>query len=116
MLFELLFERFSFDEKYLNNTQLFINDYGKKKLKPKLTKDEKFLKNNEIVNKIYICIECLNDDKNKRINFIKIKNILNQIKGEDKKIVIENLIENFKISELNELKNNKLNQIKLKMK
>jgi serine/threonine protein kinase len=94
MLFEILFERFPFDEKkyfYLKkdsneiifNKDFFISDVVKNKLKPKLTNDEKlFLKNNEIENKIYnLCDECLNDNPNKRPNFIKIKNILNQING-----------------------------------
>jgi serine/threonine protein kinase len=83
MLFEILFERFPFDIKYLNNQNIFLNDVVDKKLKPKLTNDEKlFLQKNEIENKIYnICIKCLNDESHKRPNFIQIKNILNQIKG-----------------------------------
>jgi serine/threonine protein kinase len=94
MLFEILFERFPFDEKeyfclnkkdeLIFNKDLFINDIVTNKLKPKLTNKEKlFLKNNEIENKIYnVCVvECLNVESNKRPNFIQIKNILNQIKG-----------------------------------
>jgi serine/threonine protein kinase len=82
-LFEIVFERFPFGEKYLTNEMLFINNVVEKKLKPKLTDDEKlFLKNNEIENKVYnLCVvECLSDDPNKRPTFIQIKNILNQIK------------------------------------
>jgi serine/threonine protein kinase len=105
-LFEILFERFPFGEKYLNNQKLFLKDlnYTKKILKksqydenlflnklskefkPELTNDEKlFLKNNEIENKIYnLCVDCLNDDPNKRPNFIKIKENINQITKERK--------------------------------
>jgi hypothetical protein len=94
MLFEFLFERFPFDQKkyFTFNKEtnesiflqdLFINDVVIKKIKPELKNDEKlFLKKNEIENNIYnLCVECLNNDPNKRPTFRKIKNLINNFNG-----------------------------------